>query len=173
MHWLDIALVAVLGLSVAVGLWRGFVFECLSLAGWLVAWFGAQWALPHVAPLLPGFGTGLNLAAGFALGFIAVLVAWSLLSRLVRMLIQATPLSIPDRLLGGGFGALRGGVLLLALVLAVALTPAAQSEAWRQSQTVHGLGFVIAGLKPWLPDAIVQRLPVVLPARSPSVPPLS
>ncbi|MCE2917839.1 MAG: CvpA family protein [Rubrivivax sp.] len=164
MHWLDIALLTVIGLSVAVGLWRGFVFECLSLAGWLVAWFGAQWAVPFLAPHLPGWGTGLNLAAAFVIGFIAVLVAWGLLSRLIRMLIQATPLSIPDRLLGGGFGALRGGVLLLALALGVALTPAAQSDAWRQSQTVRGLGYVISGLKPWLPEAITQRLPAGLPA---------
>ena len=39
--WVDATLLAVLLLSMLVGLVRGFVFECLSLAGWLVAWFGA------------------------------------------------------------------------------------------------------------------------------------
>jgi membrane protein required for colicin V production len=158
LHWIDWALLTVLGLSVAIGLWRGFVFECLSLAGWLVAWFGAQWAVPFVGPLLPGWGGGLNLAASFGLAFLAVLVVWALLARLVRMLIQATPLSVPDRLLGAGFGALRGGVLLLAVTLAVAFTPAAQSEAWRQSRTVQALGFVIGGLQPWLPAVVTDRL---------------
>lgn len=159
LHWVDWALLAVLGVSVLVGLWRGFVFECLSLAGWLAAWFGAQWAVPWIGPLLPGWGGGLNLAAAFALGFLAVLVAWALLARLVRLLIHATPLSIPDRLLGAGFGVLRGGVLLLAVAVVVGFTPAAQSQAWRQSPTVRTLGHVIAGVKPWLPTVVAERLP--------------
>lgn len=158
LHWVDWALLAVLGLSVLVGLWRGFVFECLSLAGWLAAWFGAQWAVPWIGPLLPGWGGGLNLAAAFALGFLGVLVAWTLLARLVRLLIHATPLSIPDRLLGAGFGALRGGVLLLALATVVALTPASQSAAWRASQGARWLEQGLAMLKPLLPDAVSRHL---------------
>ncbi|MCC7151784.1 MAG: CvpA family protein, partial [Rubrivivax sp.] len=39
---IDWALLAVLVLSVVVGLWRGLVFELMSLAGWVVAWVGAQ-----------------------------------------------------------------------------------------------------------------------------------
>ena len=39
---LDWALLAVLATSVLVGLWRGLVYELLSLAGWLVVWFVAQ-----------------------------------------------------------------------------------------------------------------------------------
>ena len=33
--WVDWALAAVLVLSIAVGLWRGLVFEVLSLVGWV------------------------------------------------------------------------------------------------------------------------------------------
>ena len=115
--WVDWSLLAVLAVSVLSGLMRGFVFECMSLMGWLVAWFGAQWAAPQLAPHLPvaAPGSALNLAAAFTLCFVMALVAWSLLSRLVRMLVQATPLSFPDRLLGAGFGVLRGAVLLLAV----------------------------------------------------------
>ena len=51
--WLDWALLAVLLLSAAVGIVRGLVFECLSLAGWLVAWFAAQWVAPQLAPHVP------------------------------------------------------------------------------------------------------------------------
>ena len=41
--WIDWTLLAVLTVSMLIGLMRGFVFEIMSLAGWLVAWFGAQW----------------------------------------------------------------------------------------------------------------------------------
>ena len=40
--WVDWALLAVLALSIAVGLWRGLVFEVLSLVGWVGAYIAAQ-----------------------------------------------------------------------------------------------------------------------------------
>ena len=159
LSWLDWTLLAVLVLSVVVGLVRGFVFECLSLAGWVVAWFAAQWGGPVLTPYLPQMsigsaGSGQNLGLGsalaFALAFIAALILWSLLARLIRMLIRATPLSLPDRLLGAGFGLLRGAVLLLVVATVVTLTPASQSQGWRTSQGAHWLGVALVTLKPLL-----------------------
>lgn len=157
---LDWVLLAVLAVSVAVGLWRGFVFECLSLAGWVVAWFAAQWGAPLLRPWVPLFGpdSPVRLGLCFALAFVAALVAWALLSRLIRMLIHATPLSIPDRLLGAAFGALRGAVLLLALATVVALTPASQSGAWRSSQGARVLDAALAQVRPLLPEAVARAI---------------
>jgi membrane protein required for colicin V production len=159
--WMDWALLAVLAASVIVGMVRGLVFECLSLAGWLVAWFAAQWAAPYLAPHLPVGtpGSALNLAAALACCFIAAIVVWTLLARLVRLLIQATPLSLPDRLLGGIFGLLRGAVLLLAVAAVVALTPAAQAPSWRHSTGARWLGQALQALKPLLPDSAARLLP--------------
>jgi membrane protein required for colicin V production len=158
--WADWALLAVLAASVLVGLFRGFVFECLSLAGWVVAWFAAQWAAPQLAPSLPVGppGSALNLAAALCLCFIAALVVWGLAAKLIRMLIHATPLSVPDRLLGAAFGVLRGVVLLLAVSSVVAMTPAAQSNTWRQSQGARWLNSALHALKPLLPDAVARTL---------------
>ena len=160
LSWADWTLLAVLAASVLIGLLRGFVFECLSLAGWVVAWFAAQWAAPQLAPSLPVGtpGSALNLAAALALCFIAALIVWGLIAKLVRMLIHATPLSVPDRLLGAAFGVLRGVVLLLAVSSVVALTPAAQSAAWRNSQGARWLGSTLQALKPLLPDVVARSL---------------
>lgn len=160
LSWLDWALLAVLLLSVLVGLVRGFVFELLSLAGWVVAWFAAQWAAPQLAPVIPvgAAGSALNLGVAFALVFFAALIVWTLLARLLRLLIHATPLSLPDRLLGAAFGLLRGAVLLLAVATVVALTPASQSSAWRASEGARWLGVALAGLKPLLPDTLARRM---------------
>lgn len=159
--WLDWVILAVGTVSIVVGLVRGFVFECLSLAGWVVAWFAAQWLAPWLAPHLPvGVpGGGLNHGAAFAAAFIGALVVWSLLARLVRLAIHATPLSVADRLLGGAFGALRALVLLLALATVVALTPAAQSAPWRGSMGARGLIQVLGVLKPLLPEPAARLLP--------------
>jgi membrane protein required for colicin V production len=160
LSWLDWALLAVLALSVVVGLARGFVFECLSLAGWVVAWLAAQWGAPQLAPFVPvgAAGSALQLGVAFAAVFIGTLVVWALLARLVRLLIHATPLSLPDRLLGAVFGLLRGSVLLLAVATVVALTPASQSPGWRTSRGAHYLGLALASLKPFLPDPAARLL---------------
>jgi membrane protein required for colicin V production len=161
LHWVDWALLAVLALSVLVGVVRGFVFEVLSLLGWVVAWFAAQWFAADVGPHLPlgTPGSALNLAAAFTLCFVAAIVAWSLLARLVRLLVQATPLSLPDRALGAGFGLLRGVVLLLAVATVVALTPAAGSAPWRESHGAMWLNTAMHGLKPVLPAQVAKLLP--------------
>lgn len=159
--WIDWLLVGVLALSVAVGLWRGLVFEVLSLVGWVVAYIVAQAFAPAVAPLLPVGTTGgaLNLGAAFALVFVLALIVWALVSRLVRLVIHATPLQVIDRVLGGGFGFLRGAVLLLAVATVVAMTPAARAPAWQHSQGAAWLGVMLQGLKPVLPESLAQHLP--------------
>lgn len=160
-HWVDIAMLAWLALSMLVGLARGLVFETISLLGWGVAYFGAHWLLPWVAPHLPVGepGSALNHAAAFLCGFIAVLLAWSLAARLVRLLVRATPLSLPDRVLGAGFGALRGIVVLMALAYVVGLTPMAETHAWSQSHGAAWLNVALNGLKPLLPAEFSQYLP--------------
>jgi membrane protein required for colicin V production len=159
--WLDWTLLTVLLVSVVVGLVRGFVFEVMSLAGWVVAWFAASWAAPMLGPHLPigSAGSALNMAASFGLCFVAAMIVWSLIAKLVRLLIQATPLSLPDRALGAGFGLVRGAVLLLALATVVTLTPAARAPEWRASHGATWLTIALHGLKPLLPPAMAERLP--------------
>jgi membrane protein required for colicin V production len=159
--WVDWALLALLALSIVVGLWRGLVFEVLSLLGWIAAYVAAQAFAPEVAVHVPVGtpGSAINLAVTFAALFLLALIAWALASRLLRLLIHATPLQLIDRALGGGFGLLRGAVLLLVVASVVSLTPASRSPAWQQSQ---GATWLVAGLqtlKPVLPETFAQRLP--------------
>jgi membrane protein required for colicin V production len=159
--WVDWTLLAVLALSVVVGLWRGLVFELMSLVGWVVAYVAAQLYSLQVAPHLPiGLpGSALNLGAGFAVTFVGVLIGWTLLARLVRLLLHATPLTLIDRTLGAAFGLVRGGVLLLALATLVAFTPAARSQPWQDSQGAAWLRVALQGIKPVLPVEVARHLP--------------
>ncbi len=159
--WIDWALLAVLLVSVVVGLVRGFVFEVLSLAGWLVAWFGSQYLARELSPQLPigEPGSAGNMAAAYVICFVGILFVWALLAKLVRLLVHATPLSIPDRLLGAGFGLLRGGVLLLAIATVVALTPMARAKPWQRSDGARWISVALIGLKPLLPVEVSRYLP--------------
>ena len=158
----DLAMLAVLLLSLAVGAWRGLVFELMSLVGWFAAYLAAQWASPSVAPHVPigAPGSSIQHAAAFAATFIVALLAWGLLSRLLKMLIHATPLGLIDRLLGAAFGVLRGVVLLLVVAAVVTRTPWAQSPGWQQSTGAAWLKVLLVGLKPSLPAPISDQLRV-------------
>ncbi|KQV99218.1 CvpA family protein [Rhizobacter sp. Root1221] len=161
MAWLDLALLAVLLVSVVVGLVRGLVFEVMSLVGWVVAYFVAHWFSADVAALLPigTPGSSLNTVSAFVLTFIAALLAWAIGSRIVRLIIHATPLSVIDRLLGAVFGGLRGMLVLLVIVTVVGMTPASQTPTWRASMAVPWLQAAVTGLKPMLPAPISKHLP--------------
>ena len=161
MGWIDIALIGVLALSVLVGLMRGFVFEVLSLAGWVVAYFAAQWFGHELAPHLPvgARGSAINHGAAFVLIFVLVLIVWSLAARLVSMLIKASPVGAGDRILGAGFGFLRGTVVLLVVATVVALTPLAKSAGWQASHGAVWLKDVLKELKPVLPSEVARHLP--------------
>jgi len=137
------------------------VFELLSLLGWFAAWFAAQWLTPMVAPHIPvgRIGSGINQAAAFAITFVAALIVWGIVARLLRFVIHATPLSLVDRLLGAFFGLLRGVIVLLAIGLVVGMTPLVTSPAWRASIGAPWLNGALAGLKPLLPPQLSSHLP--------------
>jgi membrane protein required for colicin V production len=157
----DLAMMGVLVLSVGVGIWRGLVREVMALAGWLVAYVGAQALAGTLAPSVPIGTPGgvLNLAATFGLIFVGVLFAWALLTRLVSALIKATPLSAIDRLLGAAFGLVRGAVVLLVVATVLTMTPLAQSGPWQRSQGAQVLVAMLQSIKPLMPAAIQGLMP--------------
>jgi membrane protein required for colicin V production len=157
----DWILLAVLGLSFLIGLWRGLVQEVLSLAGWVVAFYVAQMYAPSAAAWLPMSGSSqmLRYAAGFVSMFVAVLVATVLVSALVKKLVSAVGLGPLDRLLGSVFGLLRGLVLLLAVTVVVGMTPLRDTEAWQHAQGAQWLQQLLHMLKPVLPVDFGKFLP--------------
>ncbi|MDN3544754.1 MAG: CvpA family protein [Roseateles asaccharophilus] len=161
MAWVDLVLLAVLALSVLLGLWRGLIYELMAILGWVVAYFACPHVAPWIAPWLPAerLGPALLQALSLVLGFLAVLIVWGLSAKLLRALVHATPLSIADRLLGGGFGVLRGVLIALLAVVLVSMTPASQSDPWRASQLAPLLHATLHGLAPVLPAELVKFIP--------------
>jgi membrane protein required for colicin V production len=161
MAWVDLVLLALLGISVLVGLWRGLIYELMAILGWVLAYFACPHVAPWITPWLPAerLGPALLQALSLVLGFLAVLIVWGLSARLLRALIHATPLSIADRLLGGGFGVLRGVLIALLAVVLVSMTPASQSDPWRASQLAPLLHATLHSLAPVLPAELVKFIP--------------
>ena len=164
MHMLsavDWILLAVLGLSFLLGIWRGIVQELLSLVGWVAAFYVSQMYAPMAAAWLPMEGSSqmLRYAAGFVVVFVAVLVGTVLVSALIKKLISAVGLGPLDRLLGSLFGLMRGVVILLAVTVFVGMTPMRDTEAWKQAQGTQWLQQFLHVLKPALPADFGKYLP--------------
>lgn len=161
LSWVDLALAVLLLISIALGIWRGLVFEVMSLAGWVVAYFAASPLAPVVVDLLPDsftaqFSPAVLQMIALVIAFFCVLLVWGLATRLVKMLIHATPLSAIDRLGGAGFGALRGVFIALLLVLVIGASPLAESATWQASRAAPVLSGVLRDAAPLLPEPVAR-----------------
>ena len=153
LSWADLALLALLLISMLVGVWRGLVLEVFSLAAWVLAYFLAPWLAPALEGWLPDklVQGGWQELAALVLAFIVILLICGLTARLIRMLLHATPLAFADRLLGGGFGLLRGLLLALLAAVLIGFTPFKRHPAWTQSVArpiLHGSLQLAAPLLP-------------------------
>jgi len=161
MNWVDGVLLAVLVLSAVLGLWRGLVYEVISVAGWVAAFVLAQAYADEVAAVLPMGDAlpALKLAAGFALVFIATAFAGGLLAWLVKQLVASVGLRPIDRVLGGAFGLARGVLILLALTVVVSMTPWRGETDWRASVVADAMASSVHTLRPLLPESLARHLP--------------
>jgi membrane protein required for colicin V production len=160
LSWADLAMGLLLLASLLVGIFRGFVFEALSLAAWVIAWLATPFVAPLLAPYLPAatYEGGWQSLAAPVLSFLLVLVLVSVAARLLRVLLHATPLKGPDRLLGAGFGLVRGALLCLLAGVLIGLTPLRKHPAWEQSQARPLVGGALLWLAPLLPQDLHRLL---------------
>lgn len=157
---LDWIFLAILLASLLLGLWRGLVYEVLSLVSWVLAFVLAQYFAPDVAVRLPLQGASLTLryAAAFVLIFVVCAMVGSLLARLIKHLLAAIGLQPVDRLLGGVFGLARGLVLLLAISVVIGMTALRDSAWWQESVAAGLTQSVLRGLRPALPQEFGRYL---------------
>ena len=120
-NWLDIVLLVLLSFAAFKGFCNGFIRELASL----VVWVAGIWAAIHLSDQVAGWiglDPGQALTA-FLITLFMVIVGVHLLGRALTMAIDAAQLSMPNKLAGVGFGALRQAFMLSVLLnLAMATT---------------------------------------------------
>ena len=115
---LDILVLLLVGAGLVFGLLRGFVAEMLSLVAWVAAIVALRYFHAPVVGLLRGpVGSGAWLLA-FALIFGIVFGLGKLASRRLGTRVRTSVVGPIDRVLGGGFGALKGLIGATILFLA-------------------------------------------------------
>jgi membrane protein required for colicin V production len=120
-NWLDILLAILIAGSFVTGFMEGFARMSVGFVATIAAILCGLWFYGPVGTFFLPYVSSRAVASfiGFVLVFLAVLALGALLGRLLAWLFKWVGLSWLDRLLGGAFGALRG--LLFAVVLVMAL----------------------------------------------------
>jgi membrane protein required for colicin V production len=158
----DGVLCGILLLSLVIGAWRGLVHELMSLAGWVAAFFVAQWLAQDVVQWLPLWREAapqVRYALSFVLVFVASMFAAALVSWLLGKVVSTAGLKPVDRSLGGIFGLVRGVVVLLVLAVVVHLLGMRSQDWWQDSWVTPVLSTLLTGLKLVLPQTMQAWLP--------------
>lgn len=156
----DYVVISVVLVSILLGVWRGVVGEIIALAGWVLAFFVARWWGAEVAEsLFMGIGDPvLRLVAAWVAVFVSVLVMMALMRLAVHGLLNALGLSLGDRLLGVGFGAVRGLAIVLALVAAGGMTSIPKEKWWSEAYFSAPLETAVLAGRHWLPPEMSKRI---------------
>lgn len=154
----DHAVIAVMALSVALGVWRGLVYEVLSLLVWAVAVVVARWCGPILAPYIGFKAEAIRIAVAATGLFIATLIVGGMLAWLLSKSVKWAGLRWLDGLLGALFGLLRGILLVLIAVMLAGLTPLPQQTFWRDAWLSRPLVRVVLATRAWLPESVAQRV---------------
>lgn len=133
----DFIIIGLIGLSALVGLFRGFFRELFSLIVWFVALLGALKLAQHVMHLFSGFITSekLQYAVAVIALFFIIWVVGSIVASLLSRALRSVGLGLLDRLLGFIFGAARG-VLLVVVMILVSHSSTFKHKAWAKDSVL-------------------------------------
>jgi membrane protein required for colicin V production len=159
MTWFDYGVIAILGFSLLVGVLRGLLRELIMLLGWVAAFVLSTAFSGRLTPLLPeSLGPMLAPLLAYLLVFVGVLVAAGFIALLLTMLAKSAGLGALNRLMGSGFGLVRGLLVVLALVLVAGLTPLPKEPFWKNAVSSGAFETAIVAIRPLLPDDLGKRL---------------
>lgn len=132
MQGADYVIVAIAGISLVLGIVRGFVREAVALLAWLVgiwlAWRHSDFVYPYLGGLIE---TPTQQAwAARAVTLLLVLLAGALIGAILAWVTHtAAGLSVMDRVLGAVFGLTRAAIVI-GLAVIVGQTLKLDGEPW-------------------------------------------
>ncbi len=156
MIWADYAILAIIGLSALISIWRGLIREVLSLLAWILAILVAMTFMRPLADQLTPYISvpSARLIIAFMALFIATLLCGAIINSIIAKLVMSSGLSGTDRVLGIVFGIARGALVVGVLVLMAGLTPLPQDPWWEQSVLLGRFEAMALWLRSYLPPEV-------------------
>ncbi len=160
MNELDYIVIAILLISIGIGVLRGAIREVLNVAGWILAFILSHAFAPNLAAYFADWAAEpmVRLVVAWLTIFLLVLVVVAMMASLLSELMRKLGLGGLDRGVGGAVGLLRGALLLVALTLAAGLTKLPQSSLWRASAITPTLEIAALYARTVLPESVAARI---------------
>src|ERR1017187_9874687 len=121
MNWMYIVLLLILAWNIARSFRKGLTQEIVGLASVVLAFLLGIWFYGTAGSFLAPYLSSHSLAnfAGFLVVFAGVMLLGSVASFVLGKLLRVTGLSMVDHALGAAFGALRGTLIAIVLIMAI------------------------------------------------------
>lgn len=158
MNWLDYAIIGVILLSTITGIFRGFIKELIAICIWALA----IWLAYHYAGSLDNQLQGwvddgrLRYGIGFILIMVMTLIVGGIANSLLGIIMKKSGLSATDRILGMGFGLVRGILLVSFGLVVFQMTSLSKQEGTQKSMLSSQFDPLVFLLKSKIPLLIQQ-----------------
>ena len=137
MTQVDSLILAVIAISSAFGVRRGFIKEIMSLLTWIAALLVSRVYSESLASILGNMidNPSVRYVIAYSVLFVIIIMLGTLLNQFMSKVLVVTGLKTLDRLLGAVFGVARGTVIVL-VVLFILNVFVSESEWWQQSTLI-------------------------------------
>ena len=157
----DLALSVVFLFFMAMGLYRGFVKESLSLAAWVLAAAAAWMLADKVGGLLKPViaEPTVQVIAGFVLIFVVVFLVTAIVKHyLHQYFMSRLYLKIPNYVFGAVVGGFRGAFVIVLMFLIAGLTTLPTQRWWKESQLAPRIQPIALRVAKFLPRDVARHI---------------
>jgi membrane protein required for colicin V production len=150
---IDYAIIVIILLSIFFGCFRGFIRELLSLIGWFLAFYTANFFTDSLYQYIPfALDDTIKYITGYFIIFLLVLIFASIIIKLINKFIKSVGLSFSNFILGGFFGFTRGVLIIFVMILLLEKTSFSLNPGWANSTYIPIIKKSVENTLPYLPE---------------------
>jgi membrane protein required for colicin V production len=160
-NYFDIGILATVAIFASIGAWRGFVREVMALVTWFLAILIAWIFAPDLAGSFESLSKdpAMQQVLSFLAIFIAVFVVGAIISLVLnRLVLKKQALKVPNILMGGVLGVVRGVAVIVIAFMLAGLTPLPGSDWWKRARLAPHFERLALEASQYIPRDIARHI---------------